>query len=543
MKRLLLMMAVLLLPAPAFAVIRVARIEPGAPVRELTVQSTTVLVAVPTNPTIPGRFKVLRVLSGSGRKVGDVFDIDDFSSYDLKFLADEKDRERIAVQVAEVLLFLGPDNSGSSSQGPALVPSGLRVLGRDGTVYYVRHWQYRKDYFLSPCQAGMGWDELIRKTEADAAEVHHIRSLKKIDDPHRRNLALLDWIDRHGREFDGRALSGRLIMDDGEEPTRGWGSLEQDVFTWVFESHIPRDCWEAVKLYALLHEGWNPWLQTAAFGTRTGRKLLLSVAVDGNALDANRARALELLALSGTLWSPPTWLVDRGASEPLDEAEQISLIEKITPLLKHAYPRTRAGAAQALLEMSLPQSDSLKSFHTQRAMSALTAAYREEPPGYTRDALAEAVGSIAGPKRWEELTGNAHGVVAILHSSCGKSADASCTVVALRAKAKVQDDPLFVFERIDDKGNVAETIKLGLEHSKHPGLYMWLSERPAAFCQDFNFSMADFTPGVWRLTVEGFAGDDKAPWSSEPCILRLDPRQKPDHLNLDLKKPRIVINP
>ena len=543
MNRSLLIAAALFLPAPAFAEIRVARIEPGAPVRELTVQSTTVVVAVPVNPTIPGRFKVLRVLLGSGRKEGDVFDVEDFSHYDLKFVSDEKDRERIAVGVAEVLLFLGPDISESSSHGAALVPSGLRVLAHDGTVYHVKHITTNdKNYYLSPYHADIHWDELIRKTEADAAEVHHIRSLKKIDDPHRRNLALLDWIDRHGREFDQRTLQG-LPMDDGEEPTRGWGSLEQDVFTWVFETHIPRDCWEGVKLYSQLHDGWNPWLQTPAFGTRAGRKLLLSVVVDDNALDANRARALELLALSETLWSPPTWLRRPGASEPLDEAEQINLIDRITPLLKNTYPRARGGAAKSLLEMSSPQPDSLKSFRTQRALSALTAAYKEEPPGWTRNALAEAVGIMADPKQWEELTGNAYGVVAILNTDCRQGAEAFCTVVALRAKAKIQDDPMFVLERIDDKRNVVETTKIGLEHVKHHGLYIWPSERPVDFCEEFKFSMADFTPGVWRMTVKGFAGDDKAPWSSEPCILRLASPPKPDHLNLDLKKPRIVINP
>ena len=85
----------------------------------------------------------------------------------------------------------------------------------------------------------------------------------RIDDPHRRNMALLKWIDRHGREF-----GGGLAMSGDDEPTNGWGSLEDDVFPWIYETHILQDCWAAIKLYGRLNQTYMLWLQTPAFGTR-----------------------------------------------------------------------------------------------------------------------------------------------------------------------------------------------------------------------------------------------------------------------------------
>src|SRR5207248_2732194 len=154
--------------------------------------------------------------------------------------------------------------------------------------------------------------------------------LRRIEDTRKRNRALLDWVERRRREF-----GGGLYLDSGEEPTSGWGSLEEDVFQWVFESRIATDSWSAVKLYAELNRG--------------------------------------------------------------------------------AVFQMRAPAAAAILEASSPSyRDDLKPLHTTRALAALTAAYKDEPPGAVRDWLARAVGVIGGPKRWEEVTGNAHGVVALL---------------------------------------------------------------------------------------------------------------------------------
>ena len=59
----------------------------------------------------------------------------------------------------------------------------------------------------------------------------------------------------------------------------------------------------------------------------------------------------------------------------------------------------------------------------------------------------------------------------------------------------------------------------------------------------FTFSMADFKPGLWRMTIKGIAGPDKAPWTSEPRLLRLAPPPQPDQPNLNPNAPRITFDP
>jgi hypothetical protein len=518
-----------------------AHTPPTWPMRELIVRSETVVLATPADPTAPARFKAIRVLLGTALREGEVFEIYDLLSYDLRDRTEEGYSTRKHVVPAEALLFLGEKKDAAPVPSFPVTWSGLRFAAAVGAVYYAKaipdlvpdalHQQ--AGCRLARYRPAVRWDDLVRKAETDAVEVNHIRALKEIDDPRRRNQALLDWVERHRQGF-----GGGLYMHDDEEPTFGWGSLEQDIFKWIFESEIPRDCWAAIKQYAELNQGHIPWLRSPAFGTRAGRRLLLSVVLDENALLGDRARALTLLKSAWTLW-PATAGEDR-AVEPLGEREQTALIDQVTPLLKNAYPRIRAAAAQALLEASSPKEEKFRASGTQRALPALTEAYRKEPPGSVRDALAEAVAGVAGPKGWEELSGNAHGVVVFLDPRSGKDAEGYCWIVAPQANAEIQEKPTLVLERLDEKQNIVEKKEQPLDHMKMGG---WPTDPGADYCRLFDFSMADYTPGVWRMTVKGVAGDDKAPWTSEPRLLRLAPAAKPEQPNQDPSAPRIVIDP
>ena len=537
MNRFLATAAVLWLAGPTWADIHPVRIEPGAPVRELIVQSESVVAAAPVGASAPGRFKVLRVLLGAGLKEGDFVESDDLSHYDLTVPKTEVGTDRKPLHIAEVLLFLGPAPSGAPNSRRPLTPFGLRVLTAEGTVLFPKCREYHDEYLLFPYHSGVFWEELVRKAAADALEARLVRSLKAIDDPHRRNAALLDWVEGRRREF-----GGGLRMADDEEPTNGWGSLEQDVFKWIFETRIPADCWAAAKLYAGLNQGLLPFLKTPAFGTRAGRQLLLSVVADEGALDGHRARALEWLASPATLWSPPTPLRMPGAAESLDDMEQAALIDRVIPLLKSANARIRAAAGRTLLEASSPLPDSLKTFHTPRALAALTTAYQAEPPGWTRGVLAEAVRVIAGPERWQELTGNAHGVVAVLAPECRQQTAASCLLGVMQSKEAIKDTPTLVLERLDYNHKVLETKEQPPANAAYD--CVWPSERGGGdYCLYFTVDMADFMPGLWRMTVNGVAGDDKALWTSEPRLLRLAPAPKPDQPNANPQAPRITFDP
>jgi hypothetical protein len=504
-----------------------ARAEPVPPIRELIVQSETVVLAAPAGP---GRFKTARVLLGAALKNGDVLEIDDFAAYDLTAPGADGATERKPVKVTEALLFLGPREEAAPVPRFPLLPSGLRIVAADGGVYRPER-QDEPHYNLLPYRSRITWDELVRKAAADAAETAHVQFIRKIEYPIKRNRALLDWVERRRREF-----GGGLSMDDGDEPAAGWGSLEQDVFQWIFESGIPSDCWAAVKAYAELNGGATPPLRAPAFGTQAGRTLLLTAAQDENALAGDRSRALDLLGAADTLWPRKSNALPAAAA--LSKEEQTALIDRLTPMLKDSNPTIRGNATAAILEASSPiVRDDLASFHTQRAQAALEIAYNAEPPGWVRNWLARAVGVIGGPKRWEQLTGNAHGVVALLEDpGCRREAEAYCWFWVPQVMEPIGDDPTLVLERLDDKGKPVETkqislaLKYGLTHYD-------------AISDQFTFSMAGFAAGSWRMTVKGVAGKNKAPWSSEPRLLRVAAPPQPGQPNANPSAPRITFDP
>jgi hypothetical protein len=96
-----------------------------------------------------------------------------------------------------------------------------------------------------------------------------------------------------------------------------------------------------------------------------------------------------LLAHCQTLWTEgPEQSVRR-----LTEKEQEDLIDRLTPLFQVRSAAIRA-AARTLHAASAPRDEALRQRQTKRALVALVAAYRREPPGEARDDLAAAVHAI-----------------------------------------------------------------------------------------------------------------------------------------------------
>ena len=155
--------------------------------------------------------------------------------------------------------------------------------------------------------------------------------------------------------------------------------------------------------------------------------------------------------------------------------------------------------------------------------------------------MAEAVAVVAGPTRLRELSGNAHGVVAVLEPDCGAQADLGCWLAVLGTR-DIDDIPTLVLERLDDKRAVVEKKEQSLD-ALHLSLNEVVSERIPDYSGYFKFSMTNFTPGLWRMTVKGVAGRDKSPWTSEPRLLRLAPPPPAGQPNINPQAPRITFDP
>ncbi len=243
-----------------------------------------------------------------------------------------------------------------------------------------------------------------------------------------------------------------------------------------------------------MNHGTVPPLNAPTFARPGGREQLLGVAAADGALESERVRALTLLANHRTLWPEAAELPGR----VLTEKEQIELIDRLTPLLKAKSPMLRAAAARALHAASAPRDGALRGRWTKRALTALAAAYRAEPPGQARDELAAAVHEIGGPALWQELTGNPRGLFARLHDFAIYNRRLSFWLQLEAAGLSVYECPTYVLERLDG-GKVAETRTEPLPVTNLPrswndgwdGSPYLLSEIP----------MPALAPGSWRITV------------------------------------------
>jgi hypothetical protein len=105
----------------------------------------------------------------------------------------------------------------------------------------------------------------------------------------------------------------------------------------------------------------------------------------------------------------------------------------------------------------------------------------------------------------------------------------------------ISERPTLVLERLDDKETVVEKKEMPLGGMQ--GIPQLQSNGYTQGFGLFTFSMANCTPGLWRMTVKGTAGEDKGPWTSEPRLLHLAPPPKPDQPNANPQAARITFDP
>jgi hypothetical protein len=472
--------------------------------RELVVKAGTVVRAEALEDFAPKRFRVLEVLRGEELRVGDTLAFGDLAPHDLQIHEEDlppgqKPRER---RIAQALFFLGPpDDKGEKRRWRPLL-SGLRFWTRDGVVL-VPEQRKNPGPYLMVVRPEVDWDALVRQTRTDCLDYGRLMARKKLPLAGPRCRALLEWVEQHRADF-GSA-------------TRGWGSIEQDVFQWVLAAGGAEECWAAVRLYADLNRGAVPPMHKAVFAQQGGRDLLLRVALSEETLEGDRLRALTLLADRQTLWAPAS----DSTVKPLTEKEQAELIDRLLPLLKAKSGVLRA-AARTLQAASFPRDEALRERQTKRALAALVAAYRAERLGDVRDDLAAAVHEIGGPDHWQELTGNPRGLFARLHDFGIRDRRLSFFLHLNAGGLSVYESPTCVLEHLEGtkvKETKTETLAVkNLPRSWNDG---W-DGSPYLLAE---ITLPALPPGNWRITVRGTAGKekDKVKWSSEPRTFTVKP--------------------
>jgi hypothetical protein len=502
---------------------------PTFSLRELVIRGDLVVVARPLDPPYvpegataeqaekPVRFEVLDVLKGSAAKAGDTILVGNMALYRLGkpwLSRDERAREATAEIEKGLLSICVHDKDGETEY--SLLVSGARYLTTSKQVLYPVQFMNPGGYCLVP-EKDADWASLLQTVREDAAVVEHVMALRRIEDASERNRALMQWIREHRDDAGGGMFLG--------SKDTGWGSLQVDVLGWIMDSCIPIDCWDAIKLAVDIYPGARsvPDSNAPSFGSRAGRQLLLNIAMDERAPLDDRVIAFGHLGSRSTLW--PHGRTDVPQLARLDRKEQSDLIEEMIPLLSVEEPRTRAAVVRIIYAASHPADGALKEFETKQALPDLVSAYEAEPPGTTRDLLARAVREIGGADYWRELTGNPRGILVLLDGLDLHDGEVSFWLDMECAFETVYERPQLVLERLDDEGGVAERKEMPL-----PATYMpkpWSEGWDGAHAGNIEvrFSCAELTPGAWRVTVKGTAGqgDDRVSWVSEPKTFVVQP--------------------
>jgi hypothetical protein len=237
-------------------------------------------------------------------------------------------------------------------------------------------------------------------------------------------------------------------------------------------------------------------------------------------------RALALLADSHTLWPEPSQ-EKAGHIEALGEQEQVDLLDRLTPLLKAPDERLRGAAARALFAASHPADSARSGRQTMRALAALSAAYRTQPPGPTRDDLAEVVCTLGGPAHWQGVSGNPRGLCGWLRDFDRQQAQAAFWLQLRTGALTVLECPTLRLERLEPTGKVAETKDRPLSAVNLPRPWNEGWDGAALLLVEFPTGM--LAPGTWRVTVTGTAGigPDRVKWTTEPKTLVIRPPEGP----------------
>jgi hypothetical protein len=469
--------------------------------RDLVAMADVVVRAEPLEPAALKRFRVTELYRGKGLAPGNVVALGDLRDYEfLARVPGEPFFKRRPCRAVAALLFLRHD-----SRGWKPVDSGLRLLNGDGSVLTPAPMENPGPYELV-VESGLRWDDLLRQVRADCASVQRLLAARAVPRTTQRNRLLLAWVQEHRHGF---------------EIPCGWSYLDERIFTWVLEGRQLDGSWAAVRLYAELHGGRLVSLEAPVFGTPSGRDFLLSQA-EAEGLQGDRVRALALVALPWTLRPPPG---DHGVA-PADGKEQASIVARLARLLKDRAPGVRSAVARALQAVVLPL-DGRPGPAAGRALAALQEAYKVEASGLARDELAAAVHTLAGPIRWQQLTGNPHDLFIRLQDF---ERDNRKLIFSLQLKSdgvRVHECPTLQLERLEaDKAVEKKETRVELANPPVSWEDGWPG--PEQYLLSAQVSLQGLKPGTWRATVRGTAGKGKlkVSWVSEPqTFVQEAPRQ------------------
>lgn len=485
---------------------------PTLSIRYMTIEADEIVLVEPANPkagVLPRRYKAISVLEGSDIKPGQEIVVRNDGLYKLgspEWMRLKSDAKKPPTQIMKALLFLKRPAKEASEKGYRPVLSGIRALAKSGEVLVPRQLMNPGPQYLLP-KKGEDWDAMLAQVRSDLPRIAKIRELGRIRDRRRRNKAVFEWIGKHKKEFGGGYFGGR---------SKGWASLEQQLFDWLMESCIPEDCWRAIELSAEL--GTGPERSHPSFCSPRGRELLMAKVFDKKLPDSLRLRALRKLGGGSTFWYSPRQAYP--STELVTQKEQEKIIGRVKELLGHTDSTWRTAAVRCLMSASRPYAANLMHMATKQAIPNLVALYRNERKEGVRWQTIEAIRRIEDEAFWKDLSGNPHGIVVFVGFLGISQGALEFRLRLAHTQAKLTEMPILRLEKLNPQGKVTETktIEPELMDPKNVfnrGWESWMSQ------PHVKIPLSKVGPGLWRVVAKGRVGKGEMKWHSEPTEITI----------------------
>ncbi len=488
-----------------------AEVLPTLSIRYMTIKADEIVVGEPAEPkagVLPSRYKTISVLKGSDIRAGQEIVVTNGGLYKLgppQWLR-KSNAKKAPPQIVKALLFLKRPTKEAGEKGYRTVVSGIRALAKSGEVLVPQQQMNPGPLYLLP-KKGQDWDAMLAQVRSDLPRIAKIRELGTIRDHRRRNKAIFEWIGKHKKEFGGGYFGGK---------SKGWASLEQQLFNWLMESCIPEDCWRAIELSAELGTGPNGTYPS--FCSPRGRELLMAKVFDKKLPDSLRLRALRKLGEGTTFWFSPTKIYP--STEMVTRKEQEKIIGRVKELLSHTDYTWRIAAVRCLTSASRPYAAELMHMATKQAIPDLVAMYRDKRKAGARGHIIKAIRRIEDEAFWKDLSGNPHGIVVYISRLRIEQGALEFELALDHTKAILTEMPILRLEKLNPQGKVTETqtITPELIHPKDIFSSGWESwtQHP-----NVKIPLSKVAPGLWRIVAEGRVGKEETKWRSEPAMITI----------------------
>jgi hypothetical protein len=398
--------------------------------------------------------------------------------------------ENISIQDGEkFILFLQEDYS---SKIVASLSSAF-YLHRN-KIYYPIQLMNPDELTILPLETTITWDQLKINLIDSKLRVASLRKILQNEHSKENNQRLFQWIENEKSELLDRNC--RLPKNCG------WGHLGGLVFQRIINSGIWIDAWKASSLYNKMF-GFYLSDQDNKYSNENARNYFEKIAFETD-LD-KEGKLIALWYFSESMWYPDI-LETKNSIPPKLKRNILKTIEKLKPLFSEfEFQRHILGSLGGLF---YSENDELRELANTFVLPFLIHEYLKPANEFVRNEIGDILKRQLTEAKLNEITGNDHGILADIIQISGDT-HSKRLVLAINVDigyAKIVSIPTASFINISKERQ--HSLRLELPNFKIP----YANGEGSRY---FYFDLKDFTPGHWKVQIEGRAGEeDQYKWKT-----------------------------